>query len=708
MRFWFTFLFGLNCNNRYSASTVINYCTMTLDNIPELVPVPPSETYSTVTESKGIEEHPIILMEDRFHKWQDIVTGLIVYLREVAYAHEQSARTNIRLQERAIHLRCLTDLNHETNAVYEPIKGVYPSKRPQKVPLIQQQQEQVSELDDSIDETNSTFDCSRRGSALSGFMEFGTGSIQDLQVVLKKYHGSISKHQFKVSKEILQEVVPSLENLAKDFRKYRKEIKLLADDFKTDLEEHRVTINKLFNKYDNLCKNDYTCSDPCLDPFFVRKQLNKRYCEHRAEERHLREAYINLQSTAIQLEEMIVLKIQQTLERYSNLIDAEARLILKNLSHELQKGILSRKPLDEWDHFVENHPQALLPLKSNIDINQLREQYSTYLLKNTVASHPQSKNIKCGYLLSEISNNEGNRTHYTKTLFVLTTRFLHNFPINHTTQSHSNIPKYSIPLDSCKIESYSNEKICLTTDTIFCLKNRVDRECNTGFRDMICQALFKGPSKTVQPKKLIYSKVHTPNDLKTVFLKLPDNTSDNENMLKRWFNAIKRLTSFKDVSSRVAYINERMEDISQAYDKDNDEAGLVRMNNYIMNEIVSHEETDEELADQMIDPLTNDIDQQGAIIEQFREGSEHIDIYLDANFIDITPDSSGCSSSSRTYSDTDSDESDMEITTDNNSSNENRDDEMNKLNDVAKDITETTTTELNGVRKIKLTKSIYS
>ena len=681
---------------------------MTLNNIPELVPVPPSETYSTNTESKSVEEHPTKLMEDRFHKWQDIVTGLIVYLREVAYAHEQSARTNIRLQERAINLRCLTDLNHETNSVYEPIKGVHPEKRPQKLPLIQQLHEEVPQQDTSIYETGSTFNSSRRGSALSGFMEFGTGSIQDLQVVLKKYHGSISKHQFKVSKEILQEVVPTLENLAKDFRKYRREIKLLTDDFKTDLEGHRVTFNKLFNKYNKLCKSDYTCSDPCLDPFFVRKQLNKRYDEHRVEERHLREAYINLQSTAIQLEEMIIVKIQQTLERYSNLIDAEARLILKNLSHELQKGILSRKPLDEWDHFVENHPQALLPLKSNVDIDQLRERYSTYLLKHIITIHPQSKNIKCGYLLSKMSSNEGTRIYYRKTLFVLTARFLHNFPINHTTQSHSNVPKYSIPLDSCKIGSHSNEKISLTTDTIFCLKNRVDREYHTCFRDIITQTLFKGSSKTTQAKKLIYYKVHTPNNPRTISLRLPDHVSDNENVLKRWFNAIRRLTSFKDVSSRVAYINERMGDIHQAYDKDKDEAGLAKMNDYIINEIVSHEETDGELADQLADPLTNGTDQQDDTIEQFNENNEHVD-----NCIDTTPtvsksNSSDYSSSPGIDPEANFDGINVGITTDNCSSNDDYNNEISKPDEVVKDFVATKTKELNGGRKIKLTESIYS
>ncbi|KAG0666979.1 hypothetical protein C6P45_000151 [Maudiozyma exigua] len=687
---------------------------MTSNNMPELVPIPLSETYSTDNELNWIQEHPTKLMEDRFHKWQDIVTGLVIYLKEVAYAQEQSARTNINLQERAINLRCLTDLNHKTNSIYEPIKGTHPTKRPQKTPLIQQhqhdkeQEEQLPQQDASVDDINNSFDCNRRGSALSGFMEFGTGSIQDLQVLLKKYHSSISKHQFKVSKEILQDVLPSLENLAKDLRKYRKEIKLLAVDFKTDVEKHRTSINKLLRKYYNLCKNDYTCSDPCLDPLFIRTQLTKRYCEHSVEERQLREAYINLQSTAIQLEEMIVLKIQQTLERYSNLIDAEARLILKNLSHELQQGILSRKPLEEWDHFVENHPQALLPLKSNVDIDQLRERYSTCLLNNMVTVHAQSRNIKFGYLLSKISNTEGARTQYRKTLFVLTVRFLHEFPINHTTQSHSNVPKYSIPLDSCKISSYSKDKICLTTDTMFCLKNRVERENHTCYRNMLTQTLFKRSSKTSQSNKLIYSTVHTPNDHKKISLRLPDHVSDNEKVLKRWFNALRRLTSFTDVSSRVAYINERIGDIHHAYDKNKDGAGLVRMKDYIINEITSHEDIDEELTDQTIDPLSDDIDQQKDAVEQFNDNSENIDNSLDASSIISTSDSSEYSSSSKEESDADSTEYNLEVTTGNDDLGEKHNCAADKQAEVDKDQVETRTMELNETRQIKLTRSIYS
>jgi len=581
----------------------------TNNSMPYFVPVPPEEKYSIGIDTIYVAEHPTRLMEDRFQKWHDIVTGLTVYLREVAYTHEQNARMNLRLQERAVNLRCLTDLNDQTNTIYEPIEVNHPKKRSQNVPIIQQKQNQYQEkiLPDPVYMVES-----RRGSALSGFMEFGTGSIQDLQVVLKKYHSSVSNHEYKISKEILQCVVPNIEALAKELRKYRKEIKLLSGDFKTNLEEHRATLKKSVNRYNEMCKNDFTCNDPCADPFLLRKQLSTRYIEHRSEERHLREAYINLQETAMKLEKTIVIKIQYALERYCNLIEAEARLILKNLCHELKQGILDRKPLEEWDHFVENHPSALLPLKSGINVDQLRGYYSTHLLRNMVLVYPQSKNIKNGYLLSKMSANKSIHTQYRKSLFVITARFIHEFPIDHTKQHHSTAPKYSFPLDSCKLESYTAGKFILTTDTVYCLKHNANREQYSRYKGLLMSTLFGNQTASVV-KKEEYTRVYTPTEPKNISFKLPDSNMTSEDALKRWINTIKRLTSFRNVTSRVAYLTERMDDIQQAYDRTVDNAGLVRMNNYIISEIASGEQPegerqgddDNNLSDYMVDPLVS-------------------------------------------------------------------------------------------------------
>lgn len=409
-----------------------------------------------------VREYPTDIMADRFHKWKKILKALIAYLREVAYAQEQFGRINNQLKT-AVKFSFLTDIQEGSNKLVEPMTTIAPIKRQQPMTLAEKQKQaeleklRATELEFELensksqsqfppqaplqsqqsqplnqmpmnDESSMTLNIyppiqqleSDDTSATSGFIKFGSGSIQDIQVILKKYHLSVANQQFKVSKEITTLLIPKLEELRKDLRVKIQEIKDIHGDFKSNISHHVKLTNQLLNKYNNSIRimNHQSHShhefQPKHDPYLLKLQLDLQLKRQLSEENYLKDAYVNLQSSGMQLEKIIYSKIQNVLQRYTTLIDTEVRLMIKNLCHELQQGILSRPPAFEWDHFVSHHPKCLLNWKSVDPVPQPRK-VSEIVYSNMKS--PLAKCIRAGYFLKNGS----------KGYFVLTSNYLHEF-----------------------------------------------------------------------------------------------------------------------------------------------------------------------------------------------------------------------------------------------------------------------------------------
>ncbi|EJS43679.1 ask10p [Saccharomyces arboricola H-6] len=431
--------------------------------IPKAQPASTSESKKTLSgdetvDGQFVKEYPTDILVDRFYKWKKILKGLIIYLREVAYAQEQFARINYQLKG-SVKFPFLTDIDETTNTITDPFtaapRGPKKAQPPQKkvAPTeseqfqMQMQQEQMENaLQTPTDESKMSLAPheykpvqaaeSNNTSAASGFVKFGSGSIQDVQVILKKYHLSLANQQFKISKEITSSVIPKLEELRKDLRFKITEIKDLHGDFKTNIGAHIQLTSQLLRKYIAAVKfmnahgigNDKVTPtnkkphklDPKHDPYLLKLQLDLQLKRQVAEETYLQEAFINLQSSGLQLEKIIYTKIQHALLRYSALIDSEARLMIKNMCQELQHGIISRPPAFEWDNFVTQHPSCLLNWKSNDPIPPPRK------VSDIVYPHmksPLAKCIKAGYFLkkSELLPT------YHQGYFVLTSNYIHEF-----------------------------------------------------------------------------------------------------------------------------------------------------------------------------------------------------------------------------------------------------------------------------------------
>lgn len=381
------------------------------------------------TSGEFVREYPTDILIDRFHKWKKILKSLIAYFREAAYSQEQIARINYQMKN-AVKFAFLTDLEDETNKLVDPSISKLPTKKPQPVPLAAQKLDSKYDTDVEQPQSIQSVPSEEVASASSGFMKFGSGSIQDIQVILKKYHLSLGSQQYKISKEILAYIIPKLTDLRKDLTTKMKEIKELNGDFKTNIGEHIKITSRLLNKYIasvKLLDEASTSGDkqgeklkPKHDPYLLKLQLDLQLKRQLLEENYLREAFLNLQSAALQLEKIVYSKIQSALQRYSALIDSEARLMIKNLCHELQQGILSRPPAVEWDNFVSHHPTCLMNLKSTDPPPQPR-RLSDIVYPNMKS--PLAKCIRVGYLLKKTESSKS----FTKGYFVLTTNYLHEF-----------------------------------------------------------------------------------------------------------------------------------------------------------------------------------------------------------------------------------------------------------------------------------------
>lgn len=407
-------------------------------------------------EEYFVREYPTDILMDRFHKWKKILKGLIGYLREIAYSQEQFARINTQLKS-SVKFHFLTDIEEGSNRLIDPLTTIKPVKKQQPKTIAQQknmidskkpqQQEENDAFDNSsnpINNNNNDLYNTNKNDypfeydtlATSGFMKFGSGSIQDIQVVLKKHHLALANHQLKISKEISTVIIPKLESLRKDLGFKIKEIKELHSDFKTNMNHHLDLTHKLLHKYiasvkymNSITKKkqqthqhqtDFTDLQPKHDPYLLKLQLDLQLKRQISEENYLQEAYINLQSSGMKLEKIIYSKIQNALQRYSALIDSEARLTIKNLCHELQQGMLSKPPAIEWDHFVNHHPTCLINWKSN-DPLPVPRKFSDIIYPNMKTSF--AKCIRAGYFYKKSNFSK----EYRKGYFILTPNYLHEF-----------------------------------------------------------------------------------------------------------------------------------------------------------------------------------------------------------------------------------------------------------------------------------------
>lgn len=553
-----------------------------------------------------VREYPTDILADRFHKWRKILKAMIIYLREVAYSQEQFARINYSLKN-SVKFSFLTDLDESTNRVSDPLTKNLPQKKPQ--PMTQMK----SPFDEKPDPfaasnastlNNSSIDLGQElqlepndSCSGAGFMNFGSGSIQDIQVILKKYHLSLASQQVKSSKEITLQIIPKLEDLRKDLSHKIKEIKELNADFKTNIQEHVALTGQLLHKYiaavnflnDNASRSDLiklkrnSSLKSKHDPYLLKLQLDLQLKRQLLEENYLQEAYINLQSSGMELEKIIFSTIQKTLQKFSAIIDVQARTSINNLCRELQRGILSKPPCVEWDNFVSHHPRCLLNWKSTDPIPQPRKLSDIRYpkMKSSLA-----KCIRAGYLLKKSKYLK----QYNKGYFVLTSNFLHEFKSSNffkltqdtgENSEHAIIPSSGnkgrsiIPIMSISLNESElleiEDKFTINCKSTYIMEESASESISNDLKKIskstsTISKLFKpGSGKHGKNNNLAMgssndSRVVSGGDdtvkFTSITFKRPADVDVKE--FKKWTNNLKDLTKFHNTLDRARYIEEKI------------------------------------------------------------------------------------------------------------------------------------------------------
>ncbi|SCV00991.1 LANO_0F09604g1_1 [Lachancea nothofagi CBS 11611] len=560
-----------------------------------------------------VREYPTDILLDRFSKWRKILKGLANYLREVAYAQERFARINYGLRSN-VKFSFLTDLEESTNRIIDPFqqRAKKPGQAQPSPGLLRNLEDDIagsnastSSLQPSDLKPNMPMAPGDNASASSGFMKFGSGSIEDIQVILKKYHSSMGNQQIKMSKEISTVVVPKLDDLRKDLQLKIKEIKDLHNDFRTNIGEHIALTGQLLQKYmaavkfmstntdeQNLLKFKGQKLKPKHDPYLLKLQLDLQLKRQLLEENYLQEAFINLQSSGMELEKIIYGEIQHTLQRYSALVSTSARVSISNLCNELHQGILSKPPATEWDHFVGHHPKCMIDWKSTEPIPQPRKLSDIRYprMKSSLA-----KCIKAGYLLkkSQILKN------YNKGYFVLTSNYLHEFKssnffklsqetsekkdhgeVQTGSKKRGMVPVMSLHLNSAQVVEVTEHKFCIrgvTSSSNFDKKSAETSKIISKSTSSI-QKFLKSTAKTPGHKKdhgIRHTSLSGPSgggplpkekekessdDVATWVFKVAGSghSAEDSKELKKWVSEVKHLSSFNNSADRAKFIEEKI------------------------------------------------------------------------------------------------------------------------------------------------------
>lgn len=588
-------------------------------------------TTSTVSSSN---EYPTTIIVDRFIKWKKILKALISYLREVSLAQEQFARINNNIKANMKFGSILpnvmddgTVVSGETTTTRTVTSVGNPQTAPAQDefsfpprPKLGKRQTSTSSVNSNQSDDEYVNSSAQMTTVNTGdYLPFGSGSIQDLQVILKKHHMALAKKQYETNKELDTKIIPKLEDLKKDLTFKIKEIKSLHDDFKTNIKEHVAITGQLLNKFTNaleyiesqdLTKMTNTLSDLLdnktknlkskNDPYLLKLQLDLQLKRQLLEEHYLQDSYTNLQKNGLELEKIIYLNIQKALSKYTDLIDSQVRLSLQTLCNDLNHGVLNKPPAIEWDNFVMNHPTCLLNWKSNDPFPVYRK------LTDIKYPHMKSALAKCvraGYLLKKNKLKKYNRSY-----FILTSNYLHEFKSSDFFKSSSSnnneaivsknaknllTPIMSIDLNYATLVDANEDKITIKIyKDGYVEKNEMEIAASEGL-DTISgneglqskgnhssakvsktfSKFLKKPTGVsgheLTPKKSNPGELSSKggffsnNETEVLFSFKPDFSSEiseeeSKALFKKWILDIKQLCSFNSSKDRAKYIHEKV------------------------------------------------------------------------------------------------------------------------------------------------------
>lgn len=449
--------------------------------------LPKTNYNSPFYSSVPLHSQPTDILSKRFELWRQIIKSLINYFKSIAIANQQYSKINDNLIQ-TINFPFFTN-------IFPKVGGVAMENNKIFEPRVEDLKKQTY------------------------FASFGNGSIQDIQILLKKYHLNLGQQQRTISIELINTLVPRLEELQKDLFIKIREIKNLNSDFKNSLNQEIAITGQCLNDYIDVVKmyknGVIESGSGKKDPYLLRLKLEIQLKQQLYQENYLEEAFINLQITGLELEKIIFQEMQNSLNRYNELISQEIFVMYNDLINELHQGIISKKNFFEWDESIKKDSSA--EFKKHF-LTILHDDQLPIPRKLSSIKYPYNKSIisKCfrsGYLLkkSKLLKN------YSKSFFILTINYLHEF-------KSSNLMETPTPINSINLN-----------DAILTESN--DMKFQLHVKHII------GPDNKIKTHNYVFKRCLNEMD---------------EYQFKKWIIDLKNMTSFNSFNERFKYINGKL------------------------------------------------------------------------------------------------------------------------------------------------------
>lgn len=392
------------------------------------------------------DANPTEVLAARFNSWRIIISALSHYLRETVSVHEEITRQQIRLHH-AISFPFLTQgLDGE---FYQPLR------------VSNQNQNQSSNISNSIfhssKDNNASSDFNYNSAdpesntnefelAKKFFLPLGSGSVQDLPTILYQYHSNAAILAQSTVKELNATIIPRLEDLKRDLLVKIKEIKSLQSDFKNQVGRYQSETSRLLSTYIrsvDSAKLSPSQLDPKNDPYLIKFALDRSIRRQLTEENYLHEAFINIQTSAKELEKVVYIELQTALTVYAKLLGQQAQNVFDGLISKLDSTILTKEPSLEWDAFIDrdqsNFIELDLPMRKISDIRyKFQHEALTYEIRSGWLER-KSKFLKS----------------YQRAWYVLTSCFLHEF--KSSDRRKDPIPERSLSLSELTVTEHSRK-----------------------------------------------------------------------------------------------------------------------------------------------------------------------------------------------------------------------------------------------------------
>lgn len=391
----------------------------------------------------------------RFHGWIRILKSLIEYFLIVAVSSQQFLRIHLGICE-SVDFPFFTNGTSKGFNYQQMIKTpvemaeVLKQQAPAEFPVVNE----PTEKEDKDVQQN--------------FMEFGSRLIQDVPNILINYHKNLSFKNLKLANELRNLIIPRLEELRRDLGQKIKEIRMLQDDFKNDLRADIALTGQRLYEYlevlSNIGKGTATAESKRFkkDPFMLKFKLDFQLKAQVLQENAIREAYINLQTTASELEKIVTKEVQTALTSYVATIDAKVKLTYELMINDLRRdGYISKPNFQEWNLFVDrdNNVNLLKNIKAGQLIPKSRKLSDIdYPFRDNFLS----KCIKTGYL----SKKSKYLKNYNHSFYLLTVSSLYEFNNLAAVKSEAaetlllknSLPTGSYNLDCCALGVFDYDK----------------------------------------------------------------------------------------------------------------------------------------------------------------------------------------------------------------------------------------------------------